>query len=801
MNRFSSVWSLCTRGIGALGVCALLLTAACGSPKEKEAKYLGEGKELYEKSDLIKSAIQFKNALQINPNGIEAQFYLGLIAEKQHNLPVAAAAFERVSTSDPSHVEANRKAGQYSLMGGDIEGAKRHAKRLIELEPKHSAGHTLLAAALLASGQVPEADKEVSTALALAPTDTDALVIAAGVQARQSKPDDALRTIEKGLATNPDSVDLLMVKLKLLFDQKRADDVIAVLRRLHQIDPANPSYTIDLSNQLASSGHLDEAEQMFKEAVSSDNAPDALTSAYANFLISRKSLEEAIKEIRTLADHTHASKHVLLLNQLYLTAGKLPEATALMTDLQKNAPDLDDRLRAGVELARITAVKGDSKSALDQINAILQQDNTNTTALLLRGSIMLSSQRFDEAIADARSVLRRDINSVSGLTLLADSYAASGERNLAIDTLRDLVRIVPANAGVRLKLASLLSSTSPDEALQHIEAAIALRPDAIELQLQKAEFLLRTGSADKAEVIGSSLVNNPRYASSGHRIQGEAALVRSDYSRAIAELTEAQKAGEPFAAVVPALVEAYVRSDKAADAETLLRAQIDKNPGDAQSMMLLSRMRVQAGHAKDGEDLLHQAISAQPEDARPYMALLQLLNSQNSNDEALALAGTALAKFPSDHQVATMAAVAADTAEKPDLAKARYEQILAKWPDDLIVANNLAALIADNWASDRELLDRARKLAEKLRNSTNPLLLDTLGWVLVRQGNFDDATVILQKASSLLPSNQQIQFHYAAAMSAKGLKAKAREAFEKALADNPTYRGVAEARELSSALK
>jgi len=122
---------------------------------------------------------------------------------------------------------------------------------------------------------------------------------------------------------------------------------------------------------------------------------------------------------------------------------------------------------------------------------------------------------------------------------------------------------------------------------------------------------------------------------------------------------------------------------------------------------------------------------------------------------------------PGDRQIATVSAVAADNAGKLDLAKTRYEEVLAKWSDDAISANNLAALIADNWASDRALVDRARKLAERFRNSDNPILLDTLGWVLIRQGNFDDGTVILERAASALPSNQQIQFHYAAALSAK----------------------------------
>ena len=116
------------------------------------------------------------------------------------------------------------------------------------------------------------------------------------------------------------------------------------------------------------------------------------------------------------------------------------------------------------------------------------------------------------------------------------------------------------------------------------------------------------------------------------------------------------------------------------------------------------------------------------------------------------------------------------------------------------IANNLAALIADAFSSDAKELDRARQLVEQFRNASDPLLIDTLGWVLVRQGSYEDATILLAKASSLAPTNQQIAFHYAMALKGKGLQAKAKEALAKALAGTPDYRGLDGAKALATAL-
>jgi tetratricopeptide (TPR) repeat protein len=793
------MWFRCA---GAFCIAALLLVGACDSPKDLEAKYIAHGKSLYESGDLVKAALEFKNALQIDPAALEPQYYLGLIAEKQKRFDAAAASFQRVADADPHHFEANLKAGQYALLAANVEGAQRYARQIIAMAPNKPDGHTMMAAALLLQGKLPEAEKEARAALAIDPNNVDALVVLAGRQARDGELDTALATVQQGLAVNPKSTDLLLIKLKILFDQKRTDDVVAVLRQMHEIDPANPNYVIDLANQLAESGKLAEAEAIFKQALDANGDSDALIAAYAGFLVQKRSLAEAITQIKSLAEQTKlAPKYVLLLEQLYIQAQKFDDATALMHELEQNGAHASDRLRAKVELARLVALQGKPDSAMEQVNAILAEDPANDQALLLRGGLSLNAAKFDAAIGDAKSVLHHDVNSVAALVLLSRAYEATGDVALAVDALRNITRLAPNDVDARLRLASLLAPKAPDDALQNLDAAIALRPDATNLLVQKAEFLARTGAPDKAEAIGRKLLETPATAAVAHRIIGEAALARSDYTTAVSELKEAEAGGQPFAVTGPLLVTAYLRSDKAADADTLLTARIAKDPGDAKAMILLAGVRAQGGKLDEAEKLLRQAIAAKPDQTESYIDLVQVLAKQQKTDAVVKASAEAVNKFPDDRNVALVAAIAYDTAGRFDEAKAGYERILAKWPDDTVAANNLAALIADIWPNDRQLLDRARQLAEKFRGSDNPALLDTLAWVLVRQGNYDDASILLARATSLLPDNQQMQFHYAMALKGKGLTAKAQAAFAAALSGKPDYRGREEAVQVSSTLK
>src|ERR1700761_2557031 len=98
------------RYVGILATAGMLLTA-CDSAKDREAKYVEHGKALYASGDIVKASLEFKNALQINPASTEPRYYLGLIAEKQHDLNTAAAAFIRVADDDPKNFDAHVKAG------------------------------------------------------------------------------------------------------------------------------------------------------------------------------------------------------------------------------------------------------------------------------------------------------------------------------------------------------------------------------------------------------------------------------------------------------------------------------------------------------------------------------------------------------------------------------------------------------------------------------------------------------------------------------------------------------------------
>ena len=83
------------------------LLFACEGAEEREAAYLERGKTFFEAAQYQKARLEFSNARQINPLGVEALYYLGRIDELKGNWRRAFVVFTKVTEQDPTHLGAD----------------------------------------------------------------------------------------------------------------------------------------------------------------------------------------------------------------------------------------------------------------------------------------------------------------------------------------------------------------------------------------------------------------------------------------------------------------------------------------------------------------------------------------------------------------------------------------------------------------------------------------------------------------------------------------------------------------------
>jgi len=142
--------------------------------------------------------------------------------------------------------------------------------------------------------------------------------------------------------------------------------------------------------------------------------------------------------------------------------------------------------------------------------------------------------------------------------------------------------------------------------------------------------------------------------------------------------------------------------------------------------------------------------------------------------EAIKLLNNALEKNSKNGAIHFKLATAYQQQNDSKQAEAHYKAILADQPDNVLALNNLAFLYFQK--NDPQAIDIAKKAYDKAPESA--AILDTYGYILIKQDQAKAGLPILEKAASLAPKANDIQFHLAEAYTANDNKQKAIEILE-----------------------
>lgn len=128
---------------------------------------------------------------------------------------------------------------------------------------------------------------------------------------------------------------------------------------------------------------------------------------------------------------------------------------------------------------------------------------------------------------------------------------------------------------------------------------------------------------------------------------------------------------------------------------------------------------------------------------------------------------------------------------KYDEAQKQYERVDSDVPNDAIVLNNLA------WIYEKKGDKRAHDMAEQAFNlAPTPERADTLGWIMVNDGEAKAGVRYLSWACASLPQNPTIVYHFAVALKATGAKDEARSLLERLVKSDAKFDGKDDARRL-----
>jgi tetratricopeptide (TPR) repeat protein len=788
----------------------LLLTAlvsvslplmGCDSPEQKLARHIRRGVELVEDGELKKARIEFKNAAKLKPTEAEPYYRIGMIDEREGDLRNAFGNYLAAERQNPNFYPAVLKIAQYYLAAEQYDEARKRIDSALANEPNNAEAHAIAAALLLREKKLDEAEKEALTSLEKDPKSVSGCSALTGVYSAKNELDKAVAAVNNGIAHNPENLALLLLRVMLYENAKDMPKVAESYKPIFKLKPEEVQFRKDLAGLYVKAGKMDEAEQSLREGVKELPANWGLKHQLVLFLNQYRGLEAAEAEAKALmqADPSRDEPYFWLAD-LYGASNATDKAVTLLNQIVERGEYSPAALNARTLLARISIKKGEQDSAQKLVATVLEKQPDNRAALLMRSTMTFQNGDYQSAVSDLRNIIRNSPKDVAALQLLGETYMMQGHSDLAIDTMKKLAEIDPMNWAARVRLAQMVQmGGDTKQAMDLISVITKAAPDyaigweaAARIAIEAKQWLPAQEAIRRLEQIEGQHLTAVFLEGLLLEQTGKASEALPKYGAVIDPDPSTPLAGYALGQ----LIGVYQRLGKLDEAAKYLEGLRGDVPAVA---VLLGKCYAALGKPAEAATAFDKVVAGEAPLVDAYLGRAELYMKEHKPEPALDVLKKAMRLIPGDFRAALVAAgILGETGKHAD-AIAIYEDILRRNPSVDVAANNLAEIIADYQAGDAVALEKARKIAERFGGSSNPMLLDTLGWVYFKQGNLSMAQTIMERAISQAQGRElpaQIHYHYGAVLMKAGALDKAKEQLKRAVANGASYPGVEDAKKL-----
>ena len=679
---------------------------------------------------------------------------------------------------------------------GDYDKAKVSYLNVVQLDPQNAIAFQRIGEMWLDDWAPIRASAFLAKGSELDQNNVQNRVRLARSYAATGRLDDARKEALKVLEQSPDNGDALVT----LSEGARSKEGVAAAEEQLQKFPkkTDVSFYVASANLLFNTGNMSGADNALRQALAVDPKSSQAHMAMGNLYLLQKNQKQAGEEFKKAAELAPIRSIERLKYAAFTSAtGDTGETKRIATEMTKQAPDYLPGWTLLAELA-------------------------------------LKDKKYDEALSLLENVSSRDPEYIDGRRLESEVLLAKGDTKKAVDVLEHLDQTYPDAPLIKYQLASAyLRNNSPNQAKMAFEQAISINPNFDDAILRLAEINLRSGHGEMAiEPITNLLRKRPDLRSAAFllaavygtldRFDDAEAVIRNQVRlapqdpqphtalglifRQAKRNDEARQAFEKAAELAPdnlwlvdQLVELDLLDKHFDSARQRIHRQFQKTPDLPAAHCLEAKVLIAEGKWDLAAAELKKTLQLDPNFSTAYDLLVQTYIATNKLSEAASQLQAENSKDPNNASVLLTLALVYERMQNFPQARDAYEKVLLINPNFVPALNNLAYLQAERLNE----LDKAYELARRARDlqGDNPAIADTLGWILSKRGDYQQALTILQDSAEKLPDNPEIQFHLGMTAYEMGQTDIAKVALKKAAAAPNDFPGKDESKRRLSLLE
>lgn len=435
--------------------------------------------------------------------------------------------------------------------------------------------------------------------------------------------------------------------------------------------------------------------------------------------------------------------------------------------------------------AAVTVRAGHPDDAVQQLQRILALDPARRPETLVQIGRLLSSSPDKAAGLRVMRQLAVDYPDLAEAHFaVAQTALAAGSDDVALAEVRKAAELRPGWELAALFEAQILQRKSPAAAIDHLAKFLDRYPQSQDVRLGYARLLVGERRYPDARVQFQKLSEaHPQdteliYAVAMLSMQMEDWPRADEYLRRLLELPYHDR--NSVRMYLGQVAQERKRYD---DALKWYRAV---TPGERYLQARIRQAQVLALKGDiDGARRMLQPSGSNSNAERVQLALAesQVLRDANRPKDAYAVVEAALAAVPDDPDLLYERAMIADKLDRADILESSLRKLIALKPDHAHAYNALGYSLADR----NERLPEARALIEKALSlaPNDPFIVDSMGWVLYRQGDLHGALRQLQRAYNERP-DPEIAAHLGEVLWKLGRAPEAEKIWGEAAAKSPS---------------